>query len=207
MKSDIYRNKEFFLRNEFETAGRWQLPFIRKQELDISNIELISIADAKYDDNEKNREKGVHFFVDDYRFESYYRDPERTLRKVSQYAFACTPDYSTYSNMQYWRQLESVAHSRWCGAYWQDQGVITVPTVSWSTPLSFEFCFDAIETGCIVAIGMIGCKHTKEEFLCGYNEMLNRISPSYIICFGTPFSEMEGNIVTVDYLSSRKVVR
>lgn len=28
-----------------------------------------------------------------------------------------------------------------------------------------------------------------------------------IICFGTPFEEMEGNIVAVDYISSRRVVR
>lgn len=54
---------------------------------------------------------------------------------------------------------------------------------------------------------MIGCKHSKKEFLFGYNEMLNRIDPRAIICFGTPFPEMEGNIIIVDYLESRKVVR
>ena len=54
---------------------------------------------------------------------------------------------------------------------------------------------------------MIGCKRTKEEFMLGYNEMLTRIEPSSIICFGNPFKEMEGNIIIVDYLESRKVVR
>lgn len=41
----------------------------------------------------------------------------------------------------------------------------------------------------------------------GYNEMLRRIKPKAIICFGKPFEEMEGNIIAVDYLKSRKVVR
>ena len=41
----------------------------------------------------------------------------------------------------------------------------------------------------------------------GYNAMLERIAPSHIICFGTPFAEMEGNIIPVDYMESRKVVR
>ncbi len=207
MNSYNYRNNSFFLRNEFETAGKWQMPLIRRQEIDLSNLQLIAISDTRYNDNEINRKKGVHFFVDDYRFEITYRNPERAFSKISQYAFACTPDFSTYSNMNYWRQLESVAHSRWCGAFWQDQCVSVIPTVTWSTPESYEFCFDAIEKGSIVAIGMIGCKTTKKEFLAGYNEMCRRIEPSTIVCFGTPFPEMEGNIIVVDYLSSRKVVR
>ena len=207
MKSSFFRNQPLFLRNEFETAGKWQLPVIRKQSLDLNEIELISYSDAKYNDNSENRKKGLHFFIDDYKFETVYRNPEKTIEKVSQYAFACTPDFSTYSNMNYWRQLESVAHSRWCGALWQDQGVITIPTISWSDKESYDFCFDAIEPESIVAIGMIGCKHAKHEFLNGYKEMIARISPYAILCFGTPFDEMKGNIIAIDYLSSRKVVR
>lgn len=41
----------------------------------------------------------------------------------------------------------------------------------------------------------------------GYNEMLEIIEPTAVICFGEPFPEMRGNVVAVDYLSSRKVVR
>ena len=37
--------------------------------------------------------------------------------------------------------------------------------------------------------------------------MLERVEPSAVICFGDPFEEMEGNIISVDYLKSRKVVR
>ncbi len=207
MTSKSFRSNPLFLRNEFETEGKWQMPLIRKQNIDLSDVQLIAISDTKYNDRKENQNRGVHFFVDDYKFEMAYKNPEKFLEKVSQYAFACTPDFSTYSDMNYWRQLESVAHSRWCGAFWQDQGMLVVPTISWSVPESYDFCFDAVEKGCVVAIGMIGCKRSKEAFLSGYNEMLRRINPSAIICFGTPFKEMEGNIVSVDYLSSRKVVR
>ncbi len=206
MKSINFRNNPLFLRNEFDTSGKWQMPLIKTQFIDLSGIELISISDAKYNDSKTNRKKGLHFFVDDYKFESTYRNPEKLLEKISQYTFACTPDFSTYANMNYWRQLESVAHSRWCGAFWQSQGVLTIPTITWSTPASYDFCFDAVESGCIVAISMIGCKRSKEQFLDGYNEMLRRIEPSSILCFGVPFKEMKGNIISVDYLSSRKVV-
>lgn len=131
-----------------------------KHEIDLSDVQLISASDAKYNDRIENRKKGLHHFVDDCKFTVAYNDPEKYLEKVSQYAFACTPDFSTYADMQIWRQIESVAHNRWCGAFWQDQGVNVIPTVSWSTPESYDFCFDAIEMGSIVAVGMIGCKHT-----------------------------------------------
>ena len=35
--------------------------------------------------------------------------------------------------------------------------------------------------------------------MAGYNEMLRQIKPERIICYNTPFPEMEGNIVYVDY--------
>ena len=37
--------------------------------------------------------------------------------------------------------------------------------------------------------------------------MLERLSPSQVICFGTPFEEMDGNIIPADYMESGKVVR
>lgn len=118
-----------------------------------------------------------------------------------------TPDFSTYADMDLWRQMESVAKNRWVGAYWQNKGLTVVPTISWSNSRSFEFCFDGVELGAVVAVGMIGCKNSHIGFMRGYNEMLRRIQPEAIIVFGTPFPEMEGNILPVDYLSSRKVVR
>ena len=59
----------------------------------------------------------------------------------------------------------------------------------------------------VVAIGMIGSKKNKSVFMRGYNAMLEKLNPSAIICFGAPFAEMRGNILPVDYISSRKVVK
>lgn len=33
----------------------------------------------------------------------------------------------------------------------------------------------------------------------GYNEMLRRLKPSKIICYGTPFEEMKGDVIEIDY--------
>lgn len=207
MTSKKMRESSLFLRNTFPSVGKWGIPFVKKQDLPSASINLVACSDIRANDNEENRKKGVHFFVDDYRFENVYAHPERSLKRFAQYAFLLTPDFSTYAEMKLWRQLESVAKNRWVGAYWQSKGLTVIPTVSWSTPGSFEFCFDGIEKASTVAIGMIGCKREKLGFMRGYNKMLERLNPENIIVFGNPFPEMKGNIIQVDYLLSRKVVR
>lgn len=74
MVSKQFRTSNSFLRNEFESSDMWGFPLIRKQELDLSNIDLIACSDTSSRDTE-NLHKGVHFFTDDYRFESLYMHP------------------------------------------------------------------------------------------------------------------------------------
>lgn len=207
MTSLEMRNDPLFMRNSFDSVGKWDIPIIKKQDVPLDNVRLIAYSDTKQNDRPENTACGVHFFIDDYRFTGIYNNPEKSLKKLSQYKFLLTPDYSTYSDMNYWRQIESVAHSRWVGAYWQNKGLKVVPTMTWSDNRSLSFCNDGVEKGSVVAVGMIGCKHNKSGFLRGFNAMVERVEPSAIICFGEPFSEMQGNIIAVDYLDSRKVVR
>ena len=44
------RNKQELVRNEFKTVGNYQIPLIRKQEIDLDTISLISFSDTKQDD-------------------------------------------------------------------------------------------------------------------------------------------------------------
>lgn len=201
------RSKETFLRNEFLCVGKWDIPLVKNQELQPGGVDLISYTDTKTFDTAFNTSKGVHFFIDDYHMDGIYRCPERSLKKLSQYKFLCTPDYSLYGEMSRAIQIHNVFRNRYVGAYWQSKGLLVIPTISWSTARSFDFCFDGVENNAIVAISTIGCKKSATAFLRGYNKMLEVIEPSKIICYGSPLPQMEGNLVCVDYLSSRKVIR
>ena len=121
MNSKNFRNSNLFLRNEFEKSGIWGFPLIKKQSLRLNDIDLISYSDISKNDVD-NLNKGVHFFIDDYRFEVLYNHPEKALAKLQKYSFVLTPDYSLYSEMDPWRQIESIGKSRWVGAYWQKNG-------------------------------------------------------------------------------------
>ena len=125
-----------FMRNGFETVGKWGIPLMKKQPIDTDNLRLIACSDTKSNDRKENRLCGVHFFVDDYRFSGIFDNPERTFPKYAQYAFLLSPDFSLYADMDLWRQMESVAKNRWCGAYWQSRGQTAIPSISWSTARS-----------------------------------------------------------------------
>ena len=99
---------------------------------------MIACSDTKSNDSSINTQKGVHFFVDDYRFNGIYNNPEKSLSKYSQYAFLLTPDFSTYADMNLWRQIENVAKK------------------------------DGVEENSIVTFGIIRCKHNRFNFLHRY---------------------------------------
>ena len=155
MKSKSFRNQQRFLRNSFDGEGRWGIPIVKKQVVDLTNQRFISFNSTRNNEAPMLRDFAVHFFVDDNRFEIVYNQPERNLDKLRQYKLLLTPDFSQYAEMQPWRRIESTGKSRWCGAYWKHEGMIVIPTISWSTPRSYEFCFDGVEKNSIIAIGMI----------------------------------------------------
>ena len=195
-----------FLRNQFPGPGKWGIPLVRKQRIDLSNVGLIACSNTTFPDNE-NFDLGVHFFVDDFRFDDIYEHPEKTVQKFKQYRFCCTPDCSVYAEMPPWRQLESVAHSRWIGAYWQEHGLLVVPTISWDAYPSYEFCFDGVEEGCVVAVATYACRQNRAGFLRGYAAMMERIRPEKVICYGEPFPGMAGPVIAIGPQSPRQFHR
>ena len=207
LNSKEFRNSAKFLRNEYDCVGYYNIPKIKKQDIKLDNINLISYSDTYSKENEINKQKGDHFFIDEKRFEGIYSNPEKSFEKLSQYKFLLTIDYSLFREMPRAIQIYNVFRNRWIGAYWQSHGLNVIPCISWSDSQSYEFCFDGIEKGSIVAIGMIGCKNNKVSFMRGYNKMLEVIQPNAIIVFGEPFKEMVGNIIKINYNDSRMVNR
>jgi hypothetical protein len=58
-------------------------------------------------------------------------------------------------------------------------------------------CFAGIEQGSIVTISTIGVLTNKDFFMEGYREMIKRIKPSKIICYGEFIEGMEKEITIV----------
>ena len=187
------------LRNDFKAVGKWQIPIIKKCEINIAGIELIPSDHVRIEAPINDISKTVHFFVEDDKLERYYQKPENYIRRLAQYQHVLTPDYSLYIDMPLTLQLYNTFRSRWCGAYWQYHQLSVIPTISWGETDSFEFCFLGIEFESVVAISTLGCLKSKESFLKGYFEMKKRINPKQVLCFGKAFSELGPEVINVSY--------
>ena len=200
MKEDCKYEKaeQKLVRNEFLynglCCGKYDFPIIRKQAIGVDEISLISYCDIKKGEK-GNAEKTVHFFTYDWKFEKVYENAEEELQKLSEFYCVLSPDFSLFTNMPRALQIESVFKNRWCGAFWQSKGLRVIPTVSWSDEKSFDFCFEGIERGSVVAVCTYYCENCEEEFMAGYNVMLEKINPRAILCYDEPFPSMRGNVI------------
>ena len=173
-------NLELF--NPYYCDGKYQMPIIENDNYIPSD--LIGFNYAKSSD-EKN--KGIHFFLDDYQFERVWNSPEDYVDILSEYDCMFSPDFSLYMDMPYAMKVWNVYRSRLIGQYYQQQGIKVIPTISWAEEETFEFCFDGIPEGSIVAISTIGVKRNEDAFKIwknGMDAMIDKIKPSVILVYG-----------------------
>ncbi len=207
-----YRTNDLFLRNQFNGSGEFDIPIIPKCSFADEELnDLLLIGFDKIKSDEKNFERIVHFFLYDYKFENIWNKPNIYVNKLRKYKAVLSPDFSMYLEMNKTIQLYNTFRNRWCGAFLASKGIKVIPTVNWGDESTFDFCFEGIPKGSIVAVSTYmvheHANHADQKsfFMKGYNEMIKRIEPSKIICYSEPFPEMKGNIIYVDYeLSSWK---
>lgn len=178
------RSYENLQRGIFEGVGEYGIPELQPvARCDIEN--WISFNFAKT--CEEPELHGVHFFIDDYQFERVWKDPDRYTQMLLRFKGVCTPDFSPYSDFPKAIQVYNHYRKHWVGRYWQEHGMLVIPTVTWSDPSTFEFCFDGEPKGGVVAVSSVSMFETDEFrqwLLLGYEEMMRRLSPRQIIWRG-----------------------
>ena len=177
-----YRTSQTLLRNQFPGKGKLQIPIIpRFQEKpdDFDDLLLIGF-DKTHLEDQNYLDRMVHFFLYDYRFERVWKSPDSDIEKLSRYRAVLSPDFSMYLEMAPVVQLYNVFRNRWCGAYWASKGIRVIPTVNWGNESTFDFCFEGIEKGSVVAVSTyMASEHDnrgdqKEWFMAGCCGGLNR---------------------------------
>lgn len=171
------------MKGMYESDNDYGIPTLLKQEF--VPVDLVGYNETlrpKKDDWEKT----IHFFLDDYKFETVWGRPEHVLSRVKKIGRTLTPDFSLYMDYPLALQIYNVYRSRWCGRYWQEQGIEVIPTVSWSGEESFDFCFLGIPKHSTVAISTVGVrgKEVKENFIRGFEEMIRQLEPKTLLVYG-----------------------
>ncbi|NKQ35412.1 MAG: DUF4417 domain-containing protein [Chloroflexi bacterium] len=138
--------------------------------------------------NEPLDDGAVHFFLQDYRFETVWNRPLKALEALAPYQTVLTPDFSLYRDWPLMLQLWNVYRNRWCGRFWQEQGFTVIPTISWSTAVSYDFCFLGVPRRSVAAVATVGVDMKRpleyRLFMDGFTEMVRRLEPSVVLGYG-----------------------
>ena len=203
---DIFKENERHRTNDTYNLGImdnenvsdfWQMPIIKNDNFIPSK--LIGFNYAK---TSKEKNVGIHFYLDDYQFERLWNKPEEYVDILKQYECILSPDFSLYMDMPMPMKIWNIYRSRLIGQFYQSQGIKVIPTLSWAEEETFEFCFEGIPKGSIVSISTIGVKKNKEAlkiWKTGVDELIKRIEPSTILIYGGKLDYDYGDIEVIYY--------
>lgn len=190
-----YRITKCYLNCEkriFDGVGVYEFPVIEPQDIDVNGAKLLGFNYAKTERHPED--KIVHFFLDDYQFDRVWNNPDIYLSVLKRFKAVLSPDFSMYSDFPRVVSMFNHYRKQWLGAYWQEQGINVIPTIGWTRPDSFEYCFDGIPRNalvCISTVGMFFDKEHRQKFVDAYHKALDIITPKKILFYGKLYPEID----------------
>lgn len=169
----------------FEASKYMELPVL--PPVDVRPADLIGWNYAR--GGEPEIDQGVHFFLDDYQFESMWSRPEKYLPRLAEWGCVCTPDFSLFRDMPYPMQLWNVYRSRALGAYWSSNGITVVPTLQWSIPQFTAGFLEGMPHNSTVAVSSLGILRdpvASALWKQGMSQCLSELNPTRILYYGIP---------------------
>ena len=137
--------------------------------------------------SDRHPDEFAHFFIDDYRFERLWNDPERYVPVLKRYGGVLSPDFSLYTDIPLPMQVWNSYRSKALASYWQRCGIDVIPTLCWSDERSYDFAFSGIPERSTVAVSTVGVARNKEArtlFEQGLREAIARLMPQCIVWYG-----------------------
>lgn len=126
----------------------------------------------------------MHFFLDDYRFEPLWHNPEKYLERLGECGAILSPDFSVFSDWPLAVQIWQTYRNRWVGAHLQALGFRVIPTVGWTVPA--DLFFDGVPKHSVLATATTGVRRTAEGidyFMVGFQK-LAALEPIAVLVYG-----------------------
>lgn len=134
----------------------------------------------------RDKDKTVHFFLDDYKFEILWSNPKKCLEILKYYGQCISPTYSIWEMQPYALNIYNMYRSRWVTRYLQENDVKVLVDVRWAGKDTYDYCFSGIERNTPVIVNTVGTKlkANRQMFIDGFEEMIVRLEPSELYVYG-----------------------
>lgn len=192
---------------QFDGVGKYDIPEIKPVRKMPEIKEWIGFNYVLSDKN-PNKNKGVHFFIDDYQFIRIWNNPDDYVDKLSQYGAVIAPDFSPYGDMPLATQIFNHYRKHWVAKYLQERGVNIIACIRASTDeRSLDFYLDGEPKGSIVAISSMWVnksKEIKDYFMREYNKMYDTLRPCKVLMYGTKVDGLRGDIEFIESFTTKR---
>lgn len=193
------RNREVLMLDcqfNLRVDNKTHVPIIEKYDVTDIPDRMIAFNDA-ISSSQKDRDAIVHFYIDDYRFQNIFRNPDRYIPLLKEYKYVIGPDRSQYIEMPWFSRYANCCMNKALTVYMQKCGVHIIANVTWSLPDSYDYSFSGIPRDSVIAINSNGVNaHRDSKYLWykGYAEAVKRIQPSRIIRYGQKMEDEKESI-------------
>ena len=178
-KQDILNQMEFI-----DSTAPFPMPKVHKvNPFELPNIAL-PFSKAL---NGSNKDVVLVFYEPDTNFARILHNPKRYVEPLKRFTCVVGPDFSQKIGMNKFINF----HNHWWNmaltAFYQSQGVLMIPNVTWSDPTSYSYAFIGIPRHSVVAINCTGIKGNnvaKYLWRKGYEEAIKVLEPILIIRYG-----------------------
>lgn len=106
---------------------------------------------------------GIHFYIDDYCFDSLWNQPSRYLDHLRLFKCVIQPDFSLYYNFPIALQIFNKYRNHWLACYLSFYGVSVIPNINVSTPECWDWSFLGYPLHSIVSFSDIGSYRSKSD--------------------------------------------
>ena len=181
---NLYRLYEY---DEKRAAGYYQFPtlkachYVPENLIGFDNIDTLKELPPKC---------GIHFYIDDYKFERIWRKPYEDIDRLRRYDCVITPDFSTYEDMPMAMKIWNTYRARLIGQIMQDAGLQVIPSLRSFGADSLNYCLDGIEPGGVYAystVGTVDRLYNDEEYReasdAGTKAIIEKLKPECVICY------------------------
>lgn len=128
---------------------------------------------------------GLHFFIDDYKFQCLWNQPKRYIDFLARQKCVIMPDFSLYTNFPLALQIYNKYRNHWLAAYYSINGVRIIPCVLCCKVITFPWLFSGLPKESVIAISDIGIARGEDHrlFEDTYTQILDKLKPVQILYF------------------------
>lgn len=127
----------------------------------------------------------VHFYLDDWRFESAWRAHTETIQRLRQFYAVIAPDFSVHYNAPLPPNLFNVYRNRLLTRHWQEYDLKVIYCISWGLTDTFDYCFEGIPQNSTISIKSCSqhiYKEIQQAWMEGFIQLCEKLQPKQILC-------------------------